>query len=120
MTRRDFLASGGAACVLGVAGCALPWPAERRTVRFGVVADAHYSTRKRWRDRHYADSLAKMRQAVDAFNTCGLDFAIELGDLKDMGLTLASTRIGRLIAVATSSGRGRLSPMKNLRGLMKN
>ena len=72
--------------MLGVAGCALPWPAERRTVRFGVVADAHYSTRKRWRDRHYADSLAKMRQAVDAFNTCGLDFAIELGDLKDMGV----------------------------------
>lgn len=86
MTRRDFLASGGAACVLGVAGCALPWPAERRTVRFGVVADAHYSTRKRWRDRHYADSLAKMRQAVDAFNKSGLDFAIELGDLKDMGV----------------------------------
>ena len=27
-----------------------------------------------------------MRQAVDAFNTCGLDFAIELGDLKDMGV----------------------------------
>lgn len=96
-TRRDFLirgccaaggllASGGAACVLGVAGCALPWPAERRTVRFGVIADSHYSTRARWGGRHYSDSLAKMRQAVDAFNAGGLDFAIELGDLKDMGV----------------------------------
>jgi alkaline phosphatase len=27
-----------------------------------------------------------MRQAVDAFNAGGLDFAIELGDLKDMGV----------------------------------
>ena len=71
---------------LGIAKGASPLPDARRTVRFGVVTDAHYSTRKRWRDRHYADSLAKMRQAVDAFNTCGLDFAIELGDLKDMGV----------------------------------
>ena len=92
MTRRDFLASGGmvagglvATAVLPT-GCVSPWSAAKRSVRFGVVTDTHYSTRAKWSDRHYGDSLAKMRQAVDAFNAGGLDFAIELGDLKDMGV----------------------------------
>ena len=106
MTRRDFLASGGAACVLGVAGCVSPWSAAGRTVRFGVVADAHYSTRKRWSDRHYGDSLAKMRQAVDAFNAGGLDFAIELGDLKDMGVKPDRTEtLGFLDAIEAEFAR---------------
>lgn len=80
------MATGGliATAVLP-AGCVSPWPAAKRSVRFGVVTDAHYSTRAKWSDRHYGDSLAKMRQAVDAFNAGGLDFAIELGDLKDIG-----------------------------------
>lgn len=88
MTRRDFLAGGTCALAfgaLGIAKGASPLPDARRTVRFGVVTDAHYSTRAKWRDRHFGDSLAKMRQAVEAFNAGGLDFAIELGDLKDMG-----------------------------------
>ncbi len=86
MTRRGFIAGIGATGALGIAGCATPQVSAGRTVRFGVVTDAHYSTRKRRRDRHYGDSLAKMRQAVDAFNRSGLDFAIELGDFKDMGV----------------------------------
>lgn len=85
MTRRDFIAGGGAAGALGIAGCAAPWPFAGRSVRFGVVTDLHYSTRKRWSNRHFADSLAKLRQAVGEFNASGLDFAIELGDFKDMG-----------------------------------
>ena len=59
--------------------------AAKRPVRFGVVTDTHYSRRARWADRHYRDSLAKMRQAVGVFNDAGLDFVIELGDMKDMG-----------------------------------
>ena len=53
--------------------------AAKRPVRFGVVTDTHYSRRARWADRHYRDSLAKMRQAVGVFNDAGLDFVIELG-----------------------------------------
>lgn len=88
LTRRGFVAGGAAFGVLCAAGCASQrCAARRRTVRFGVVTDAHYSTRARWSDRHYADSLAKIDRAVDAFNAAGLDFAIELGDLKDMGAT---------------------------------
>ena len=55
-----------------------------RPVRFGVVTDAHYAGRAKWSDRHYRDSLVKMRQAVGVFNDAGLDFAIELGDMKDI------------------------------------
>lgn len=85
MTRRGFLAGVGAVGVLGIAGRVSAQTSAGRAVRFGVVTDAHYSTQKTAGDRHYAASLAKMRQAVDAFNGNGLDFAIELGDLKDMG-----------------------------------
>ena len=86
MTRRNFIKGGASALGTLAAGCASNASVDvRRTVRFGVVADAHYSERARWHDRHYHDSLAKMRQAVDEFNRDGLDFAIELGDMKDMG-----------------------------------
>ena len=85
MTRRAFLAGVGAVGAVGIAeGVSLQTP-TKLAVRFGVVTDAHYSTQKTVGDRHYGDSLAKMRQAVDAFNGGNLDFAIELGDLKDMG-----------------------------------
>ena len=86
MNRRQFFVGSAAFGAMGILGCLSPWSAAKRSVRFGVVTDAHYSSRAKWSDRHYGDSLAKMRQAVDAFNAGGLDFAIELGDLKDMGV----------------------------------
>lgn len=87
MTRRDFVKCGASALgTLAVGGTSAVVSADaRRAVRFGVFTDAHYSERDRWSNRHYRDSKAKMRQAVDAFNRDGLDFAIELGDLKDTG-----------------------------------
>ena len=112
ISRRNFLTSAGMAAGGLVATAALPvgcvslWSAAKRTVRFGVVTDAHYSTRKRWSDRHYGDSLAKMRQAVDAFNAGGLDFAIELGDLKDMGVKPDRTEtLGFLDAIEAEFAR---------------
>ena len=76
----------GMVASIGVVGSGRAFAGAKRPVRFGVVTDSHYSGRDRWSDRHYRDSLAKMRQAVDAFNGAGLDFAIELGDMKDMGV----------------------------------
>ena len=112
ISRRNFLTSGGMAAGGLVAttalpvGCVSPWSVAKRSVRFGVVTDAHYSTRAKWDDRHYADSLAKMRQAVDAFNACGLDFAIELGDLKDMGVKPDRTEaLGFLDAIEAEFAR---------------
>ena len=96
VTRRGFLGKGAlsvgglmAAGPVPLFGKVPPHPVDaagRRAVRFGVLTDVHYSSRKKWADRHFRDSLAKMRQAVDAFNGCNLDFIIELGDMKDMGV----------------------------------
>ena len=84
MSRSGFIK--GMVASMGVVGSGRAFAGAKRPVRFGVVTDSHYSGRDRWSDRHYRDSLAKMRQAVDAFNGAGLDFAIELGDMKDMGV----------------------------------
>ena len=55
-----------------------------RGLRFGVITDAHYASREAGGSRHYADSMAKMREAIASFNRADLDFVIELGDMKDM------------------------------------
>ena len=59
--------------------------AKRKTLRFGVVSDAHYADREMAIHRYYRQSLDKMRAAVKVFNRSDLDFIVELGDLKDMG-----------------------------------
>jgi len=84
MLRRTFiktLASGAALALLP--SFAIP----RRRLRFGVVTDSHFARKAIAGNRFYDNSLAKMQQAVDYFNRAGLDFIIELGDLKDMGPT---------------------------------
>ena len=58
--------------------------APRRTLRFGVLTDTHYADRPTSGTRHYADSLQKVDEAIEAFNRAKVDFVIELGDLKDM------------------------------------
>lgn len=83
LTRKQFLLSGAAAFVSASAPAFAK--SGGRPVRFGVVTDSHSADTPARIGRRYRDSLAKMRQAVDAFNDAGVDFAIELGDLKDMG-----------------------------------
>jgi alkaline phosphatase len=96
VTRRAFLNKGGlsfgglmATGAMPLFGNASPKKADapnKQAVRFGVVTDIHYSTRAKWSDRCFQDSLTKLRQAVDVFNGRKLDFIIELGDMKDMGV----------------------------------
>ena len=63
------------------------WPLEAmaapRTLRFGIITDAHYADRTPSGSRHYADSIAKVREAVAEFRRAKVDFIIELGDFKD-------------------------------------
>jgi 3',5'-cyclic AMP phosphodiesterase CpdA len=52
---------------------------------FGVITDAHYADRDTAGTRHYRDSRAKVRQAVDAFIEAEPAFCVHLGDFVDKG-----------------------------------
>ena len=91
LNRREFLFAGAAGLF---AGCRM-WgeaPAgEEPLVRFGMVTDLHFADLPPDRIscgvvgwRYYRESRRKLAEAVDVFNARGLDFAIELGDFKDM------------------------------------
>lgn len=84
-SRRDFLAASGAALAglsVAAAGCAAA-PPSLFPVRFGLVTDLHYADREPANTRHYRDSLDKLAEAVAHMNGAELDFAVDLGDLKD-------------------------------------
>lgn len=72
---------------------------ERPLVRFGLVTDLHYAdidpVGSGATARHYRDSVPKLAVAVKEFNRRGLDFAVELGDFKD----LTNGRDGTLVAL---------------------
>lgn len=85
MRRKEFiqyLSSG--ILLLAVGRLSQAQAAPRRTLRFGVLTDTHYADRPTAGTRHYADSLQKVDEAIEAFNRAKVDFVIELGDLKDM------------------------------------
>ena len=85
MRRKEFiqyLSSG--ILLLAVGRLPQSQAAPRRTLRFGVLTDTHYADRPTAGTRHYADSLQKVDEAIEAFNRAKVDFVIELGDLKDM------------------------------------
>lgn len=56
---------------------------SEHVLRFGIITDVHYADREPSNTRFYKDSIDKLHQAIDFFNEEGLDFIIELGDLKD-------------------------------------
>jgi alkaline phosphatase len=91
--RRNFILG---AMAVPLAGTGLA--ADEGTVRFGVVTDCHYAQRPlaSWTgsSRHYPHSTAKLRDAVEVFGRSRLDFAIELGDFKDMGPTTEKSASG--------------------------
>ena len=70
-------------------------------VRFGLVADCHYAERDPLIGRDYREAAKRLADAVIAFNTLGLDFVVELGDLKDNSGDVAGTlsALGRIEAV---------------------
>ncbi|MDW5314411.1 metallophosphoesterase [Rhizobium sp. PL01] len=58
---------------------------ETPILRFGIVADPQYAdiAPNEAMGRYYAQSLAKLAEAISTFNTAELDFVITLGDLID-------------------------------------
>ncbi|MFB9951429.1 metallophosphoesterase [Rhizobium puerariae] len=56
-------------------------------LRFGVIADPQYADADPWLelDRHYRNSLGKLREAVAVLNAEDLSFVVTLGDLIDRG-----------------------------------
>ncbi len=58
---------------------------EGDVLTFGVITDAHYANRDTAGTRHYRDSQAKVRQAVDAFIEADPAFCVHLGDFVDKG-----------------------------------
>jgi len=84
VSRRTFLRSAAGA-VLASISCA---PGnlstrDRRPVRFGIVTDCHYADTDAMGTRFYRESLDKLAECVARMNAEGVDFLIELGDLKD-------------------------------------
>jgi len=55
------------------------------SLAFGLVTDVHYADAPTRGSRQYRDSLAKLQQAVAAFNLKDLAFIAELGDFVDAG-----------------------------------
>ncbi|OWV76228.1 phosphatase [Rhizobium sp. R634] len=53
--------------------------------RFGIIADPQYAAipPHAAMDRHYANSLAKVAEAIEVFNGCELSFVMTLGDVID-------------------------------------
>ncbi len=82
LTRRDFIKTSS---VL-IAGLTV-LPSYRfkriREVRFGWVTDIHYAQAESKWNRYYSESIDKLKEVVDLFNTENVDFAIETGDFKD-------------------------------------
>jgi len=91
VSRRDFLATattglGAAGALAWTSGTALPdESSDAKPFCFGLVTDVHYADAPARGSRHYRDSLAKLRQAVDTFNARKVAFVAELGDLIDVG-----------------------------------
>jgi len=69
--------------VMGFAAAAQAADPEPPALRVGMMTDVHYADRAAGGSRHYRDSLAKMREAVDRFNDAGATLAVELGDYID-------------------------------------
>ena len=87
MKRRRFVETivtviGG----VSVSGAVLA-KANFRPVRFGIVTDMHYAERPPGNNRYYSESLEKVSECIDLMNEQEVDFLIELGDLKDQGVS---------------------------------
>ena len=93
-SRRTFLAETALGCgalVFGSQDFAVCSAGEKETppiLKIGLLTDLHYAEKATAGNRHYRDSLRKIRPAVDHFNKVKADFAVELGDFVDEAPTI--------------------------------
>jgi len=57
------------------------------TLTFGVIADPQYADQPARGQRHYRESLGKLKRAIDDLNQHHLDFVVTLGDVIDADFT---------------------------------
>lgn len=98
MTRRMFLEGLGPFAAVTLCGCATDRTETEPVVRFGMVTDLHFADLDPDPKplgvvgrRYYRESLRKLDEAVAVFNGRSLDFAVELGDFKDLSPTKEAT-----------------------------
>lgn len=95
-TRRMFLGQAGLALAGGCLAGRLPLAfagsgdAPDPIARLGLITDVHYADIDTRGNRHYRDSLGKMRSAVSGLNELGVDAAVVMGDLIDSAGELES------------------------------
>ena len=95
-TRRMFLGQAGLALAGGCLAGRLPLAfavngdAPEPIARLGLITDVHYADIETRGNRHYRDSLGKMRSAVSGLNELGVDAAVVMGDLIDSAGELES------------------------------
>lgn len=81
--RRAFVKSGalllGAGATADLAAALVAKP----RLRIGLVTDLHYADKPAKGTRHYRDTLAKLAEAAERFQTDKPDFVVELGDFID-------------------------------------
>lgn len=66
-------------------------PRTQPAIRFGLVADCHFADKPPAIGRDYRGAARRLTNAVAAFNSLGLDFVVEMGDLKDNSGDVAGT-----------------------------
>jgi hypothetical protein len=109
--RRDFLRTSLApVAVLAGQGATLggreQTGSRRPGIRFGLFTDPHYADANPAGTRFYRESLAKVREAVDALRTARVELLVELGDVKDMVTGEPDTRtLAYLTAIETEIAR---------------
>ena len=91
ISRRAFIVTTAAGVFAGRYLFGRPDEGAVPVVRFGMVTDLHYADINPdpapcgvVGRRFYRESLRKLGEAIEVFNTRSLDFAIELGDFKDL------------------------------------
>ena len=88
LSRRKFLGLAAATTAgMIISPDLLALKSRKPLLRFGIISDVHYADREPAGNRFYRQSLVKTKEAIDQMNREKLDFAIELGDFKDMDPT---------------------------------
>lgn len=82
ISRRRFVQIMIGVATVGVTGCNM-LGSDKITV--GMLADVHYADRERVNQRYYRESIAKVEQCIEDFNSVEPDFIVQLGDFVDKG-----------------------------------
>ena len=98
ISRREFVLVTAAGAFAAQRLFGAPDEEAAPLIRFGLVTDLHFADIDPFKgrgpaSRYFRESDRKLAEAVELFNSRKLDFAIELGDLKDKTRDATSTLV---------------------------